>query len=409
MVLIVLTEVALTHRRDQSGTTTIMKQLQERIVLIDALRGYALMGLFLVHMVEYYELFWYAPVDNAVNTWVFRFFGGKAYAMFAMLFGVSFYIILKRNADRGTDFRWRFVWRLTLLFAMGYVHGLLYTGDVLQVLAVSGLTLVCLWTVNNTIVLCISAVLLLQAPAYAFVAWLGYSGIDYAQPFYVVFQKAVYEYYAHGSFAQVIAANAVDGTLGKWCFMLESGRFSTMMGLGLLGFWLARINFFTDTARHGKKYWPLLITTVLLATGLSFGEHAFKQIPHPDNADDVWNDIFGIYVDTLLMFATVLILVLLYRLRLFKRILAWFAGAGRMTLSFYVVQSVVMVPFFYHFGFNAWRWIGQGESLLFGITLWMLQLLLAQWWLRRYHYGPLEWCWRAATYGTTDVPFKKSL
>ena len=124
--------------------TIVNSPAQERIILIDSLRGYALMGLFLVHMVEYYELFWYSPTDNAINTWVFRIFGGKAYAMFAMLFGVSFYIILKRNADRGTDFRWRFVWRLTLLFMIGYLHSLVYSGDVLQVLAVSGLCLVAL-------------------------------------------------------------------------------------------------------------------------------------------------------------------------------------------------------------------------------------------------------------------------
>jgi uncharacterized protein len=62
---------------------------QQRIELIDALRGYALMGLFLIHMVEYFELYWADPTPSRINSTLFFVFGGKAYAMFGLLFGVS--------------------------------------------------------------------------------------------------------------------------------------------------------------------------------------------------------------------------------------------------------------------------------------------------------------------------------
>ncbi|MES1195773.1 MAG: heparan-alpha-glucosaminide N-acetyltransferase domain-containing protein, partial [Steroidobacter sp.] len=220
---------------------------QDRIDVIDALRGYALMGLFIVHMVEYFELYWYSEpaVTQPVTTWVFRLFSGKSYAIFAMLFGVSFYIILQRNADRGTDFRWRFLWRVTLLFMIGYLHGLIYSGEVLQILAIGGMLLLPLWTAPSWMVVAISILLLLQTTTYGFVAWLGYSDIPYEQSFYLQFQKPVYAFYAHGNFFQVIASNAVGGTLGKWSYMLESGRFANVIGLSMLGFWLARIKFFT--------------------------------------------------------------------------------------------------------------------------------------------------------------------
>ena len=161
--------------------------------------------------------------------------------------------------------------------------------------------------------------------------------------------------------------------------MLESGRFSNMMGLSLLGFWLARINFFTDATRYAKKYLPLLMAMLLLAIRFYYATQGFMAIPHPEKADDVWLDIHDIYFDTLLTFANVLILMLLYRYETFKKVFAWFAGAGRMTLSFYVGQSLLMVPFFYPFGFNAWRWMGQGETLLLGIVLWCAQLMAAKW------------------------------
>jgi uncharacterized protein len=107
----------------------------QRIIVVDSLRGFALFGLFIVHMVEYFELFWYAPEWGWVHDTIFFMFGGKAYAIFALLFGLSFFIIMDNQARRGVDFRWRFAWRLTLLAAMGYLHGLLYSGDILQVLA----------------------------------------------------------------------------------------------------------------------------------------------------------------------------------------------------------------------------------------------------------------------------------
>ncbi|HMU66748.1 MAG TPA: heparan-alpha-glucosaminide N-acetyltransferase domain-containing protein, partial [Cellvibrionaceae bacterium] len=67
---------------------------QSRIDVLDALRGYALMGLFLIHMVEYYEIYWLNPIPHPLNDALFMVFGGKAFAIFAFLFGVSFYILL---------------------------------------------------------------------------------------------------------------------------------------------------------------------------------------------------------------------------------------------------------------------------------------------------------------------------
>src|SRR5262245_60330071 len=110
---------------------------QARIELVDALRGYALMGLFLIHMVEYYELYWANPLPSRVNSTMFFLFGGKAYAMFGLLFGVSFYILMEGQARRGVDFRARFVWRLMILLGLGYLHGLIYGGDILTVLAIT--------------------------------------------------------------------------------------------------------------------------------------------------------------------------------------------------------------------------------------------------------------------------------
>ena len=91
----------------------------ERMDLVDALRGFALMGLFILHSTEFFELYWAHPDPGWVHTWVFGLFGGKAFALFALCFGLSFYIIMDRSARRGVDFTARFAWRLIILIGFG--------------------------------------------------------------------------------------------------------------------------------------------------------------------------------------------------------------------------------------------------------------------------------------------------
>ena len=83
----------------------------KRIDLVDALRGYALLGLFIVHCVERFEVYWFAPAPDAWFDGVFALFGSKAFAIFALLFGFSFATIMENERARGADFSFRFAWR----------------------------------------------------------------------------------------------------------------------------------------------------------------------------------------------------------------------------------------------------------------------------------------------------------
>jgi uncharacterized protein len=108
------------------------------------------------------------------------------------------------------------------------------------------------------------------------------------------------------------------------------------------------------------------------------------------------------------MLLTVMGLVLLYRSESGGRVLRLLAPCGRMTLSIYVIQSILLVPFFYGFGAGAYAWLGQPMSAALGVALWCVQVWLAHLWFRSHHYGPLEWVWRAATFMRNDIPFRKS-
>lgn len=94
-----------------------------RIEAVDALRGFAVMAIVLVHNLEHF-IFpvypadspgWLNTLDQGVFNVVFTLFAGKAYAIFALLFGFTFYIQSHNLKRRGGDFGCRFLWRLVLL------------------------------------------------------------------------------------------------------------------------------------------------------------------------------------------------------------------------------------------------------------------------------------------------------
>ncbi|HEY1043784.1 MAG TPA: DUF418 domain-containing protein, partial [Telluria sp.] len=73
------------------------------------------------------------------------------------------------------------------------------------------------------------------------------------------------------------------------------------------------------------------------------------------------------------------------------------APFGRMALTNYLMQSLVCAVFFYGWGFGNWG-MGRAAQLGFALGLCAVQIVLSQWWLSRFRYGPLEWVWRALTY-----------
>lgn len=76
----------------------------ERLIAVDALRGFALMGLFIVHAVEYFELYWYKPAPGIIHNSVFFLLGGKMAATFAVLFGVAVHTMLTGINTEGSIF-----------------------------------------------------------------------------------------------------------------------------------------------------------------------------------------------------------------------------------------------------------------------------------------------------------------
>ena len=150
-----------------------MKQeiTNERIGVIDALRGFALLGVVLIHMQQHYSIFSMGPFnehtpilaqfDDEIRWLTNNVLMGRFINIFAFLFGMSFFIQMDRAEKKGQKFHLRFFWRMVLLFGIGLVGTCFYRGDILSLYAVYGVILLLLNFCKKSWVLTLLASLIL--------------------------------------------------------------------------------------------------------------------------------------------------------------------------------------------------------------------------------------------------------
>ena len=379
----------------------------KRIDMVDALRGFALLGLFLVHCVERFELYWLDPAPDAWFDATMALFAGKAFAMFALLFGFSFATIMGNERARGGDFTARFAWRLALLFGIGTLHALIYRGDILQVLALVGLLMIAFDRVRSDRVLLLLAALLFLELPLLLRAWAAAQGMDWATAAPLFWGDTGLAVLANGTFVETLAVNAGPGMVGKWSFYIETGRVLEIAGLFLVGMILQRRALF---ARAGELRGVWL--AILAGGGALWAAAVFVQplvLPTGGHAmtDESLQSAFNIYRALGATAFQVALFVLAWHSPL-RPALAALVPAGRTTLTLYVGQSLVFAPILYGYGFGLWDDLSTAETVLWGLAAFAAQTALAALWLRHYRYGPLEWLWRAATRTTTAVPFRRA-
>ncbi len=389
---------------------------QPRIGIVDALRGSALAGILLLHSIEHFDFLRYPPfppawlrtLDLHTKDIAFFLFGGKSYAIFAMMFGLSFFLIVDRAAKRGVDFRWRFLWRLGVLAIIGYIHSLLYCGDILSMLAVMGLPLVLFYNVDRRILAWVSFILLLQVP---FLWQLGRALLEqgYAPPpgHSGRYYGPLMNLFANNGLSDVVRGNAVNGNIAKWWWSIDNGRCLQMWGLFVLGLWLGRSRVFETPAAYVK-----LATRALIIGAIGFAIFYTAEVNlnawlPAGSVRRVTARLVNSYGDFFQMLVWAGGFVLLYHFTRFKRVLELLVPFGRMSLTCYITQALIWVPFYYHFGLGMFRHLGQFYSILCGAGFLVLQIAVAHWWIKRFAYGPFEWLWRCGTLLTFKVPFRR--
>lgn len=389
-------------------------QFLTRMEGLDSLRGFALLGLFLVHMGQQFDLYWLHPsADPVQQRWqylLFDLFSGKAFAILSMCFGISFFIIMDRAARQGVDFTGRFVWRLLLLWILGGVHSLLFRDDFLQVLAVMGLLVVPFHRARSGLLVCVGILALLRPLALLQVA-SGIVGADWTAKQLAEQTAADQDLYASQQHVlTLMRTNLTYACHTKWSVLLLNGRLAQIFGLSLLGLWLGRIGFFYRQEKYAQARLTAFALAATAVVGLHYGKDSLLTLV---SASDVGGRVHALWEEVLLSWDNLLKMVLLvlgFVIAYYgfaRRALGLLAPAGRMTLTLYVGQSLVFVPLFYGFGFNGHMLISESTAIVVGLAFCAAQILFSQFWFARFLYGPLEWVWRAGTYLTVKVPMRR--
>ena len=378
-----------------------------RIEVVDALRGFAVMAIILVHNLEHF-IFpvypthspgWLEVLDQGVFSGVFTLFAGKAYAIFALLFGFTFYIQSSNQKRQGKDFGYRFLWRLVLLVGFATLNAAFFpAGDVLLLFVVVGLVLFLTRNWSDKAVL-VAAILFLLQP----VEWYHYVAhwMNPAHQLPDLKVDAMYaevaEYTRSGNFLDFLWCNITLGQKASLLWAVNAGRFFQTAGLFLLGFYIGRKQIFVSSEKNYRFWVKALITAAVLFAPL----YVWKELLM-GSSDAVIRQTAGTAFDMWqkLAFTGVLIasFVLLYRSEKFSRWVGNLRFYGKMSLTNYITQSIIGAFIYFPFGLYLAPHCGYTLSLLIGLFTFLLQVKFCQWWLAGHKQGPLERIWHRWTW-----------
>lgn len=378
-----------------------------RIDVADILRGIAIGGIVLIHFIEHLNFYLFPEPSSPFmatlnqNVWDTTFFllAGKMYAIFSMLFGLSFFIQHDNQAQLGVDFRPRFLWRMVLLMMFGLFDLLFYNGDILTLYAVCGVLVVPFIRANNRVLVAATILFALQPVeiAYIIMGLIDPTTTSLNLGSGALF-KAILPAQAEGSIVDVAIKGIQNGFPVNFLWAIEHGRFTQTIFLFLLGIYLGRRRLFYDEGNN-VAIWKRVLVGSLCAFAVLFP--LYKVVPNMIDTACIKESV-KVMLNMWKNFAMMLfyvsgVVVLFYRTTA-KNFLIKIAPYGKMSLTNYLSQSIIGGFVFYNWGLGLYKYSGHTSSLMLGVLCVALQYLFCRWWLKSHSHGPFEALWRKLTW-----------
>jgi uncharacterized protein len=386
----------------------------DRIEALDMLRGVAVCGILFANVIVFFGIFMLDPAaaaslptasaDLIVGVGEKVLVEGKFYSIFSLLFGVGFGLQLGRRGDAAIS---RFRRRLRVLLLIGLAHAFfVWAGDILMLYAMLGFAMP--WFARRDDRALVKWVLVLLAiPTLLYLVatgvWLlvgapaspgGPEGMSGPPPEFVAMFNAR------------MTSGPLDALIGnlmllagRWVDLFLSVRFPNVLGMFVLGLWIARRGVATAPASHAPllKRWCRIGLVVGLAANVvdAWARSRWEYLPpSPGGLVSVAAQAVG-YPMLALGYAAAVALAASHGSRLLKVL----SPLGRMALTNYLTHSVVCVTLSYGFGVGLWGRIGLATAWMIALAIVSVQIPLSRWWLGRFAFGPAEWAWRRLTYG----------
>ena len=379
---------------------------QERIEAIDILRGVAILGILIVNM-QLFSMPEGLPVAGTAERLIYFFAQEKFKALFSFLFGLGLAVQMMRAQARGAHFLPLYARRLGVLFLIGVAHFLLvWDGDILHDYALLGCVLL-LFRSSSPKTLLVGAGGLLAIPMlfYGITTYSSITGhVSPQMKEWITYENGaeddgtsddVSDTHSRGSYTDMITLRASELPRD----MSPDTDDAYVLALFLLGLYAGRRRIFHDVSAHlpfirRVQRWGLIIGVAgnaALAAGGSFD-------PSPMSVTQNVGRLCLVVAAPALMLFYASTIILLTQRETWRRRLAPLAAVGRTALSNYLLQSLICTTIFYSYGLALFGKVSPSLGLLFTITIFLIQIPLSVWWLRRFQFGPIEWLWRSLTY-----------
>lgn len=400
------------------------KPAQERLAVVDSLRGIALLGILLVNMAAFKSPYAYAflgtatgeaisGIDHAVR-WLIAFLAeGKFYSTFSFLFGLGFALQLTRLEAQGAPAKLIYARRLGVLLLIGLAHAtLIWSGDILVIYALLGFILLLfrqraprtilawaglLWAIPILLMAALVGLLALAASVPESAKILEQSSREVLTELRAEAQRAL-QAYGQGTVGEILRHRLSE--LGM-IYLFGLFGVPTILAMFLLGLYAGRRGIFQDLSAHQALLRKVAWAGLLLGLPLN-GAYAWlaSQLATDFSLLALFQVLlFFFLAPALLCLGYLSVMTLLLQREQWQQRLGWLPAVGRTALSNYLLQSVIGTLIFYNYGLGLYGQVSVTVGLLLTLAIYIVQVLLSHWWLRRFRFGPAEWLWRSLTYG----------
>lgn len=387
----------------------------ERIELLDVLRGLAICGILIGNM-QWFSgygmmppaLAEQGPLSDQIAHFLVHFFvEGKFYSIFSFLFGFGFALQIERAEARGDIKASLFKRRLFWLLVIGLLHAyLLWAGDILSVYALMGFVLI-LFRKKTDAALLKWAFALMVIPILTYIL-LYILFVAFAPPDVAAAVEAGQaEFWREGinkvqqsSYLQIITDFNLNYIVGRYAGLIFEMRLPKILAMFLLGFYAYRRGIFQNLSGNAPFIRQVLIYGIILgiAGNAAMSALAGKEAllpPTPAGVGGVIAYAFGVPA---LALGIIALVATLWQKAGWQRLLVFLAPVGRMALTNYLLQTVICVSIFYGYGFGLFGNVGATTATLIALAIFLFQIVMSGLWLKYFAYGPVEWIWRQLTY-----------
>lgn len=376
---------------------------KERIQTIDLLRGISLLGILLVNIlsfnypVNYVSMQEYLtkPADIQAEKWLTIFVQGSFYPLFAWLFGYGLQMQKTKALSLNQNFMPIASRRLSVLLLFGILHAFgVWYGDILITYAVMGFILLVLLKLKPVLQTVISLILFVIFNGFMLIVyWIAsivpdsenlelYSDITNA--------KSSLEAYRYGDWVDAFMQRLTDLSMQLGPLMWLQALF-TILPFMLAGAAASQWRLI-ERAKDLKWLW---FTFAIIA--LPLGVFLKYQIYNEDLK--FLGYAIGVLVGApILTIGYAAIIVLIALIPYILKITTPINCLGRMSMTTYLMQSILQSILFYGFGFGLYGKLSVDNLILIALLIFIFQMAFAWVWLNFFKQGPVEMLWKRITY-----------